>query len=73
MLARTPMYAEMGGQVADQGVMTADGVVFKVNNVLKNKGGKYMHYGKLLKGSIVLGDKLTVSIDPARRIRPVLS
>ena len=60
-------YAEMGGQVADQGVMTADGVVFKVNNVLKNKGGKYMHYGKLLKGSIVLGDKLTVSIDTERR------
>ena len=67
VLDRTPMYAEMGGQVADQGVMTADGVVFKVNNVLKNKGGKYMHYGKLLKGSIVLGDKLTVSIDTARR------
>ena len=67
VLDRTPMYAEMGGQVADQGVMTADGMVFKVNNVLKNKGGKYMHYGKLLKGSIVLGDKLTVSIDTERR------
>ena len=67
VLDRTPMYAEMGGQVADQGVMTADGVVFKVNNVLKNKGGKYMHYGKLLKGSIVLGDRLTVSIDTERR------
>ena len=67
VLDRTPMYAEMGGQVADQGVMTADGVVCKVNNVLKNKGGKYMHYGKLLKGSIVLGDKLTVSIDTERR------
>ena len=67
VLDHTPMYAEMGGQVADQGVMTADGVVFKVNNVLKNKGGKYMHYGKLLKGSIVLGDKLTVSIDTERR------
>ncbi len=63
----TPMYAEMGGQVADHGVMTADGVLFEVNNVQKNKGGKYMHYGKLLKGRIELGDKLKVSIDTERR------
>ena len=54
VLDRTPMYAEMGGQVADHGVMTADGVLFEVNNVQKNKGGKYMHYGKLIKGRIEL-------------------
>ncbi len=67
VLDRTPMYAEMGGQVADHGVMTADGVLFEVNNVQKNKGGKYMHYGKLIKGRIELGDKLNVSIDVERR------
>ena len=67
VLDRTPMYAEMGGQVADHGIMSADGVLFEVNNVQKNKGGKYMHYGKLVKGRIELGDKLNVSIDVERR------
>ena len=67
VLDRTVMYAEMGGQVADHGVMTADGVSFEVNNVQKNKGGKYMHYGKLTAGEIKLGDELTVSFDAERR------
>ncbi len=67
VLDRTPMYAEMGGQVADHGVMTAEGVLFEVNNVQKNKGGKYMHYGRLVKGRIELGDMLNVSIDTERR------
>ena len=67
VLDRTPMYAEMGGQVADHGIMTADGVRFEVNNVIKNKGGKFMHYGRLAEGRLKLGDKLHVSIDEERR------
>ena len=67
VLGKTAMYAEMGGQVADHGVMTADGVRFEVNNVVKNKGGKFMHYGKLVQGQIKLGDTLHVSVDKERR------
>ncbi len=67
VLDRTVMYAEMGGQVADNGVMSADGVEFVVNNVVKNKGGKFMHSGKLLSGEIKLGDELTVTFDKERR------
>ena len=67
VLDKTAMYAEMGGQVADHGVMTADGVRFEVNNVVKNKGGKFMHYGKLVQGQIKLGDTLHVSVDKERR------
>ena len=67
VLDRTPFYAEMGGQVADQGVLTADGVTFTVNDVQKNKGGKFMHYGKLVSGSIKLGDTMKASIDVQRR------
>ena len=45
VLDQTPFYAEMGGQVADTGVITTDSVRFRVTNVQKNKGGKFMHYG----------------------------
>ena len=38
VLDQTPFYAEMGGQVADTGVITTDSVRFRVTNVQKNKG-----------------------------------
>ena len=67
VLDRTVLYAEMGGQVADYGCMKADGVFFEVDNVQRNKGGKFMHYGKLTDGDIKLGDELTVCVDEERR------
>ena len=67
VLDKTPFYAEMGGQVADHGVLSADGVVFTVSDVQKNKGGKFMHYGKLVKGSLSVGNTLTAAIDTERR------
>ena len=67
VIDRTVLYAEMGGQVADYGCMKADGVFFEVDNVQKNKGGKFMHYGKLTGGDIKLGDELTVCVDEERR------
>ena len=67
VLDQTPFYAEMGGQVADHGVITADGVEFVVTDVQKNKGGKYMHYGKLLRGALHVGDNVSPAIDTERR------
>ena len=64
----TPMYAEMGGQVADHGTMvSAFGDSFEVNNVQKNKGGKYMHYGKVTAGSLTVGQTVTVTVSKERR------
>ena len=67
VLDRTVLYAEMGGQVGDHGKLTADGLVFTVNDVQKNKGGKYMHYGKLESGDLKLGDTVTASYCAKRR------
>ncbi|WP_130870298.1 alanine--tRNA ligase [Intestinimonas massiliensis (ex Afouda et al. 2020)] len=67
VLDKTPFYAEMGGQVADHGTITAGGALFTVTDVQKNKGGKYMHYGKLTGGAIKLGDTVTAAIDVKRR------
>ena len=67
VLDQTCMYAEMGGQVADHGVIKTENAVFQVSNVQKNKGGKYMHYGKLVSGVMNVGDSVTVALDEERR------
>ena len=67
VLDTTPFYAEMGGQVADHGTITAEGMTYNVTDVQKNKGGKFMHYGKLTQGSLKVGDTVTATIDVDRR------
>ena len=67
VLDQSPFYAEMGGQVADHGTITADGVVFTVADVQKNKGGKFMHYGRLAQGVLHVGDTVHAAIDIERR------
>ncbi len=69
VLDKTPFYAEMGGQVADHGVLTDEekGVRFMVTDVQKNKGGKYMHYGKMVKGTMKVSDTVAAAIDVDRR------
>ncbi len=67
VLDKTPFYAEMGGQVADHGVITVGGSRFEVVNVQKDKGGKYLHHGKLVSGSIKVDDIVTAAIDLERR------
>ena len=53
--------------MADHGVITGDGMEFVVSDVQKNKGGKFMHYGKLVEGSLSVGNTLTAAIDTERR------
>ena len=67
VLDKTPFYAEMGGQVADQGVILVGDSRFEVTNVLKDKGGKYLHYGRLNKGAIKVEDIVCAAIDVERR------
>ena len=83
VLDKTPFYAEMGGQVADHGVIyigspemtleellgieKTNSVRFSVTDVQKNKGGKYMHYGKLMEGTLKVGDTVCAKIDLERR------
>ncbi|WP_337413628.1 alanine--tRNA ligase [Vescimonas sp.] len=67
VLDQSPFYAEMGGQVADHGTITADGVMFTVTDVQKNKGGKFMHYGRLAQGVLHVGDTVHAAIDMERR------
>ena len=67
VLDKTVMYAEMGGQVADFGTISCADGVFQVNNVQKNKGDKYLHYGKVISGGLSVGDCVKAEIDTERR------
>ena len=70
VLDKTPFYAEMGGQVADHVVIACEsgrGMLFEVHDVQKNKGGKYMHYGRLMEGTLKVGDTVRAQIDLDRR------
>ncbi len=68
VLDRTPFYAEMGGQVADHGVITGEGgAVFAVTDVQKTKGGKYLHTGRMERGSFHIGEVVSTGVDAERR------
>ena len=67
VLDKTPFYAEMGGQVADHGAILVGDSRFEVTNVQKDKGGKYLHHGKMVSGSIKVEDLVLASIDVERR------
>ena len=67
VLDKTPFYAEMGGQIGDTGMIRCGEAVFEVTDVQKNKGGKFMHTGKVIHGSFQLGDTVEASINAERR------
>ncbi len=67
VLDKTPFYAEMGGQVADWGIISTENAKFQVTNVQKDKGGKYLHHGKMLEGSLRVDDTVVAAIDVSRR------
>ena len=63
IVEKSPFYATMGGQCADIGKITSDGMTFIVEDTLKINGDKIGHYGKLVKGSVSVGDEVKLSID----------
>ncbi|HHN77419.1 MAG TPA: alanine--tRNA ligase [Phycisphaerales bacterium] len=64
---RTNFYAEMGGQVADTGlVMLPGGGEFRVEDV-RNFGGYILHIGRLKKGTVRVNEDATLMLDGPRR------
>ena len=69
ILDRTPFYAEMGGQLADHGIIRlAGGGVVEVHDVQAPIRGLSVHRGTLTEGTMSVGEKAYAQIDGARRL-----
>ena len=64
---RTPFYATSGGQHADTGVITAAEGRFIVEDVIKLKGGKIGHVGRMEEGMIKVGDTVSLTVNSSQR------
>ena len=64
---QTPFYGESGGQVGDQGYIFNSDCVIKVNDTQKKMGDLFVHYGKIEKGSISVGQNVNLEIDILKR------
>lgn len=68
ILDRTPFYAEAGGQLADHGTIVLDaGATIEVDDVQRPIKGLSVHRGRLIEGTVALGDPGTAQIDTERR------
>ena len=67
ILNQTPFYGESGGQIGDHGTMQGEETSFSVSDVQKRAGELFVHYGKVDKGVIKVGDPLELKVDGVRR------
>jgi alanyl-tRNA synthetase len=65
---QTPFYGESGGQMGDAGrLVTPGGAVVEVSDTQKKLGDLHVHLGKVVKGSVKVGDAVEMLVDHARR------
>jgi len=64
---QTPFYGESGGQVGDVGDIISEDFKFEVTDVQKKLGDLFVHYGKVINGSIKLQQNVEMKINVTRR------
>ncbi|MFW5329215.1 alanine--tRNA ligase [Hydrogenophaga sp. ZJX-1] len=71
VLDTTPFYAESGGQVGDEGVITSGSAKFAVGDTQKIKSDVFGHHGVMEQGTLAVGDTVTAAVDTAQRAATV--
>lgn len=71
ILDETPFYAESGGQIADQGTLTAEGVKVEIKDVQKAPNGQHLHRAIVMEGSLKVNTKVTATIDEGNRAKVI--
>lgn len=64
---KTPFYATMGGQCADNGIISCETGEFQVEDTVKLPGGRIGHVGKVVKGMLRTGDTVMLQVNEANR------
>jgi len=68
LLSQTPFYAESGGQIGDRGYLSGDEVLVSISDVQK-ESHFFVHVGRIERGTLKVGDRVTAQIDRACRRR----
>ena len=68
VLDETPFYAESGGQIGDQGYLSGENTLIRIEDV-KKEANIFVHFGKVERGNISIGDPVSATIDRACRRR----
>jgi alanyl-tRNA synthetase len=63
VLDTTPFYAESGGQVGDEGVLTNGASSFAVLDTLKIKTDVFGHHGSVVQGTLSVGDSIDAQVN----------
>lgn len=67
ILAETPFYAEMGGQIADHGTISNDAFTANVKDVQKAPNGQPLHTVIIESGEMNIEDEVLAKVDRAER------
>ncbi len=67
VVARTPFYAESGGQVGDAGRMSAGKMDVRVVDTVKDPTGLVIHHCRVSSGQLVKGQTVDLKVDGERR------
>jgi len=63
VLDTTPFYAESGGQVGDEGLLTSGSARFEVADTQKIKADVFGHHGTVSQGTLNVGDHVTALVN----------
>jgi alanyl-tRNA synthetase len=71
VLDHTPFYAESGGQAGDAGELRNPSTRVVIDDTIKVQASVHGHHGRVVEGTVSVGDVFTARVDGERRLRTV--